>query len=597
MLSFNKRQMIRRKIELLAPAKDAEIAIEAIRHGADAVYIGASSHGARVSAANTLDDLKKVVEFAHQFHAKVYSTVNTIIHDKELSHVERLITDLYKIGIDALIVQDMSVLRMDLPPIQLHASTQCDTRTIEKARFLESVGFSQIVLARELTLGEIKGIADAVNVPIETFVHGALCVSYSGRCHLSQSLFGRSANRGECAQPCRLPYTLSDANGKIIVRDKHLLSLKDFNASDRIADLLQAGVSSFKIEGRLKDIAYVKNITAYYRRLIDAQIEVAPHLYERASFGTSDIEFTPNPAKSFNRGFTHYFLDNRRPADIASLHTPKSLGEKILDLSLLNNGDGISYFNDNGEYDGCRVNKIENGRIFTTKGVLKLPKHTDIYRTSDNLWEQQMAKKTAVRRINVDISIDEKGVSASDERGNKIRIALDVDKDIAQKPIQPEKIFAKLGETIYHLHNFENILSSQTFIPASQLTALRRQLIRQLDTLNNLRYQYPQRGVEDKSVAYPLRNLSYKENVSNRLADEFYRSHNVSQIEPALESQVSKKGEKRVVMTCRHCILRELNMCKRQSQFKYKEPLQLSSSDNLLTLEFDCKNCEMKVLK
>ncbi len=589
--------MIRRKIELLAPAKDAEIAIEAIRHGADAVYIGASSHGARVSATNTLDDLKKVVEFAHQFHAKVYSTVNTIIHDKELSHVERLITDLYKIGIDALIVQDMSVLRMDLPPIQLHASTQCDTRTIEKARFLESVGFSQIVLARELTLGEIKGIADAVNVPIETFVHGALCVSYSGRCHLSQSLFGRSANRGECAQPCRLPYTLSDANGKIIVRDKHLLSLKDFNASDRIADLLQAGVSSFKIEGRLKDIAYVKNITAYYRRLIDAQIEAAPHLYERASFGTSDIEFTPNPAKSFNRGFTHYFLDNRRPADIASLHTPKSLGEKILDLSLLNNGDGISYFNDNGEYDGCRVNKIENGRIFTTKGVLKLPKHTDIYRTSDNLWEQQMAKKTAVRRINVDISIDEKGVSASDERGNKIRIALDVDKDIAQKPIQPEKIFAKLGETIYHLHNFENILSSQTFIPASQLTGLRRQLIRQLDTLNNLRYQYPQRGVEDKSVAYPLRNLSYKENVSNRLADEFYRSHNVSQIEPALELQVSKKGEKRVVMTCRHCILRELNMCKRQSQFKYKEPLQLSSSDNLLTLEFDCKNCEMKVLK
>lgn len=589
--------MVRRKIELLAPAKDAEIAVEAIKHGADAVYIGASSHGARASAANTLDDLKKVVEFAHQFHAKVYSTVNTIIHDKELSHVERLIIDLYKIGIDALIVQDMAVLRMDLPPIQLHASTQCDTRTIEKARFLESVGFSQIVLARELTLAEIKEISDAVNVPIETFVHGALCVSYSGRCHLSQSLFGRSANRGECAQPCRLPYTLSDANGKIIVRDKHLLSLKDFNASDRIADLLQAGVSSFKIEGRLKDIAYVKNITAYYRRLIDTQIEAAPHLYERASFGTSDIEFTPNPAKSFNRGFSHYFLDNRRPANIASLHTPKSLGEKIIDLSLLNNGDGISYFNDSGEYDGCRVNKIENGRIFTTKGILKLPKHTDIYRTSDNLWEQQMVKKTAVRRINIDVSIDEKGVSASDERGNKIRIALDVDKDIAQKPIQPEKIFAKLGETIYHLHNFENNLSSQTFIPASQLTALRRQLIRQLDTLNNLRYQYPQRGVEDKSVAYPLKNLSYKENVSNRLADEFYRSHNVSQIEPALESQVSKKGEKRVVMTCRHCILRELNMCKRQLQFKYKEPLQLSSSDNLLTLEFDCKNCEMKVLK
>ena len=337
-----------RELELLAPAANAEIAIEAILHGADAVYIGPPSHGARKAASNSLEDIKKVVDFAHQYRARVYATVNTIIYENELTGVEELIRKLYIIGVDAIIVQDMGILRMDLPPIALHASTQCDTRTVEKARFLEDVGFSQIVLARELTLEEIRKIHESVDVPLECFVHGALCVSYSGRCHASQAVKGRSANRGACAQICRLPFTLSDAKGEVLIKDKHLLSLKDFNLSENIEDLIEAGVSSFKIEGRLKEVGYVKNVVAYYRKKIDAVIDKYPDMYRRSSFGYSKVDFTPQLDKSFNRGFTTYFLHNRRPDAISSPNTPKSMGEIINDVNQLNNGDGISFFNTKG---------------------------------------------------------------------------------------------------------------------------------------------------------------------------------------------------------------------------------------------------------
>ena len=326
------------KIELLAPAANAEVAREAILHGADAVYMGPPSHGARKSAANSIEDISRTADFAHKFGAKVYATVNTIVYDHELKDVERLAWNLYRAGTDALIVQDMALLRLDLPPIALHASTQCDTRTIEKARFLEDVGFSQIVLARELTLKEIADICESLTVPVETFIHGALCVSYSGRCHASQATCGRSANRGECAQICRLPFTLTDANGKILAKDRHLLSLKDFNASDRLEELLNAGVRSLKIEGRLKDASYVKNVVAYYRQRLDNIIEASDGRYERSSSGESTVSFTPQLDKSFNRGFTRYFLDNRRQAGISSPLTPKSMGEEIKDISSLNNG-------------------------------------------------------------------------------------------------------------------------------------------------------------------------------------------------------------------------------------------------------------------
>ena len=304
--------MAPRKIELLSPAANREVAKAAILCVADAVYIGATSHGARHRAANSIEDIREVVEFAHTYRARVYVTVNTLVYDNELEQVRELICRLYEAGVDALIVQDMSILRMDIPPIALHASTQCDTRTPDKARFLESVGCSQIVLARELTIPEIKNICDSVSVPVECFVHGALCVSYSGRCAASQTCLGRSANRGECAQMCRMPYTLRNADGQVIEKDKYLLSLRDFNASPHLEEMLEAGVSSFKIEGRLKDVDYVRNVTAYYRKAIDEIIARNPNRYVRSSFGESVINYTPRLDKSFNRGFTDYFLGSRR---------------------------------------------------------------------------------------------------------------------------------------------------------------------------------------------------------------------------------------------------------------------------------------------
>ncbi|MDE7181041.1 MAG: U32 family peptidase, partial [Muribaculaceae bacterium] len=303
---------LRRPVELLAPAADKEVAFQAILHGADAVYIGGPSHGARSKASNSVEDIAEVVEFAHRFRARVYVTLNTLVYDSEIAEVEKLVDKLYRVGVDALIVQDMALMRMKIPPIALHASTQCDTRTAEKARFLEDVGFSQIVLARELSLREIEDITEAVTVPVECFVHGALCVSYSGRCSASQVTMGRSANRGECAQLCRLPYTLRNGRGEVIERERHLLSLRDFNASHSVERMMLAGVSSFKIEGRMKDASYVKNITAFYRRLIDSIIARYPERFRRSSFGTSEISFTPQLDKSFNRGFTEYFLQGRR---------------------------------------------------------------------------------------------------------------------------------------------------------------------------------------------------------------------------------------------------------------------------------------------
>ena len=359
-------------IELLAPARDADIAIAAIDHGADAVYMGASHHGARADAANSLDDVRRACDHAHRFGAKIYVTVNTLVYDNELKEVERLTHDLYGIGVDALIVQDLGILRLDLPPIALHASTQCDLRTPDKARFLESLGFSQLVMARELTLEEIGAIRAATTVPLEAFVHGALCVSYSGRCAISQVLKGRSANRGACAQLCRLPYDLTNNKGQVLVEGKHLLSLRDLSLHDRLEQMIAAGVSSFKIEGRLKEIGYVKNVVAYYHRAIDKVIEKQPERYRRASFGNVELAFEPALEKSFNRGFTHYFLDARRPEDgtvMASTDTPKSQGEYLgrairctgntltIDTrTTLANGDGLSFVDAHGDlFRGSRV--------------------------------------------------------------------------------------------------------------------------------------------------------------------------------------------------------------------------------------------------
>ncbi|MDR1683077.1 MAG: U32 family peptidase, partial [Candidatus Symbiothrix sp.] len=395
-----------RKIELLAPAKNAETGIEAINHGADAVYIGAPKFSARAAAGNSIDDIRRLTEYAHLFHAKVYAAFNTILYDNELAEAEKLIWELYRANVDALIIQDMGILNLNLPPIALHASTQTDNRNLEKVQFLEKAGFAQIVLARELSLNEIRTIASQTKANIEVFVHGALCTSFSGQCYISQAISGRSANRGECAQFCRLPYTLSDDKGKILHSNKHLLSLKDLNQSENLEKLLDAGVSALKIEGRLKDTSYVKNITAYYRQKLDAIFERRPE-YQAASSGKTTPFFVPNPEKSFNRGFTDYFLFGRK-TEIASVDTPKSIGEPIGSVrdvkgnyftiassKAIHNGDGLCFFA-NRQLIGFRINKVENERIYPVE-MHGINKATNLYRNYDHEFEKILSKKSAER--------------------------------------------------------------------------------------------------------------------------------------------------------------------------------------------------------
>ncbi|MDE5774158.1 MAG: U32 family peptidase [Muribaculaceae bacterium] len=584
-----------REIELLAPAANADIAIEAIRHGADAVYIGGPGYGARKNAANSIEDIRRVVDFAHIFRAKVYVTVNTIVYQSELMSVERMIYDLYRIGVDALIVQDMGILRLQIPPIALHASTQCDTRDVAKAKFLEAVGFSQIVLARELTLTEIRDICDAVTIPVECFVHGALCVSYSGRCHTSCFTTGRSANRGECAQICRLPFTLRDADNKILADNCHLLSLKDLNTLDILDQLLDAGVSSFKIEGRLKDMDYVKNVTAAYSQRLNNIISQYPDKYKRSSQGNSIIEFTPQLDKSFNRGFTHYFLEDRRPSNISQPATPKSMGEVIEDISTLNNGDGISYFTSGGEYKGVMVNGIKGNKIIGNRPFI-LPKGAKIHRTYDRMWQSILAKKSAERRLSLDISINRHFVTARDERGVEVTVPLNCRIEKARKPMNFRSYFNKLGNTEFQLHNFECSLSDTEFIKASDLTKLKHDIISTLRSTARATYRYDYRRSEDLNYEYPDKILTYRDNVANPLAETFFHDHGVKKIESAMEIGINPSHDR--LMTTRHCILREQGWClKNKDRKKINLPLSLISGNMRFRLAFDCVRCEMHVLR
>ena len=436
-----------RRIELLSPAKDLNCGIEAINHGADAVYIGAPKFGARAAAGNTLEDIRALCEYAHLYNARIYVALNTILREEELPEAEQLIRQLYLAGADALIVQDMGITRLNLPPIPLHASTQMDNRTPEKVKFLEAAGFTQVVLARELSLNEICCISEQVSVPLEVFVHGALCVSYSGQCYLSAALSGRSANRGECAQYCRLPYSMVDANGTEIVHNKHLLSLKDMNRSDQLEALLDAGASSFKIEGRLKDVTYVKNITAYYRKKLDAILARRPE-YCRASAGKSTYEFEPVAEKSFNRGFTPFFL-HERTKDITAFNTPKSLGEPvgtvkelkgnsftIAGVKQLNNGDGLVFFNSRGELEGFRVNRVEANRVFPLDMPDIKPK-TPLYRNFDQVFEKHLAKPSAERKLAVKIEFLDNPFGFTlvmeDETGARVMLTEPFDKELARR--------------------------------------------------------------------------------------------------------------------------------------------------------------------
>ena len=602
-------------IELLAPARDADIAIAAIDHGADAVYMGASHHGARADATNTLDDVRRACEHAHQYGARIYATVNTLVYDDELMEVERLVHDLYRIGVDALIVQDLALLCLDLPPIALHASTQCDLRTPDKARFLESLGFSQLVMARELTLDEIAAIRKVTTVPLEAFVHGALCVSYSGRCAISQVLKGRSANRGECAQLCRLPYDLVDSKGRVLVEGKHLLSLRDLAQHDRVEQMMAAGVSSFKIEGRLKEMGYVKNVVAYYRRAIDKVIARQPERYRRASFGTVELTFEPAIEKSFNRGFTHYFLDERRPQDghsMASIDTPKSQGEYLgralrcngnaltIDTrASLSNGDGLSFTDSRGQFSGARVNRVLGKGTVLLRESADIPRGARIYRTADKALSDLLAKTSASRTIAVNAELRYTSgllsLTLDDERSNRVTHTLPCDLQPAAKP-QGERQRAelgKLGGTIYRLGEAQ--VPGDMFIPASLLSQLRRETIEMLDRAHRITRPVDKRRPEDKSAPCHVTRLEAADNVANRLAEQLYREHGVTDIVPALEAGAPANASTPLMHT-RYCLRRQLGAClKGKNATTLPRDIYLKTGNTLMRVNCDCKTCEMTI--
>ena len=601
-----------RKIELLAPARNLECGIEAINHGADAVYIGAPKFGARAAAVNSLEDIAALVEYAHLYNVRIYVTVNTILKEEELKETEEMIRELYRIGVDALIVQDMAIAKLELPPIPLHASTQMDNRTVDKVRFLRDAGFRQVVLARELSLREIGKIHEACpDIPLEVFVHGALCVSYSGQCYVSQACFGRSANRGECAQFCRLPFSLVDAEGKMIAKDKHLLSLKDLNQSEELEALLDAGASSLKIEGRLKDVSYVKNVTAAYRQKLDA-IFARRKEYTRASSGKCRFDFKPQLDKSFSRGFTHYFLHGRSK-DIFSFDTPKSLGEEmgtmkesrgnyltVAGVKSFSNGDGVCYLDEQGRLQGFRINRVDGNKLYPQE-MPRIKPRTMLYRNFDQEFERILARKSSERKIAVCILLAENNfgfsLTMTDEDDNSVTLTLPRDREPARTP-QADNLknqLAKLGNTPFEAERIDIDFSENWFIPASVLSELRRQLVEQLIIARKVNYRRELAVWEPTTHTFPQQTLSYLGNVMNTRAASFYQDHGVKEVEPAYEKQ---PVEAAVLMFCKHCLRYSMGWCPihQRERSPYKEPYYLVGTDGKkFRLSFDCKNCQMKV--
>jgi len=607
--------MIRqRKIELLAPAKNLECGIGAIDHGADAVYIGAPRFGARASAGNSLEDIAELVKYAHLYNVRIYVTLNTILKDEELEDTEKMIWDLYRIGVDALIVQDMGPLSLNLPPIPLHASTQMDNRNAEKVKFLTDTGFRQVVLARELSLEQIRKIHEAVpQTPLEVFVHGALCVSYSGQCYVSQHCFGRSANRGECAQFCRLAFDMVDADGKMMVQNKHLLSLKDLNQSEELEKLLDAGASSFKIEGRLKDVAYVKNVTACYRQKLDAIFKRRKE-YIRASSGSVKLAFKPQLDKSFSRGFTNYFLFERNK-DIFSFDTPKSMGEEmgyvkeirgnyiiVAGVKPFSNGDGICYLDERGKLKGLRINRVENNKLFPAGEMPRIKPRTVLYRNFDQEFEKLMARKSAERKLGVSIALTENKfgftLTLTDEDDVQVSIALEREKELARTP-QTENIknqLAKLGNTPFEAERIDVDLKDNWFLPSSVIAEARREAVERLLSARRMNYRQEIVSMPETAHSFPQSELTYLGNVMNEGAMSFYRNHGVTRIAPAFEKRPANDA---VLMFCKHCLRYSMGWCpvRHKQKSPFREPYYLVSGDGKrFRLEFDCKHCQMKVI-
>ena len=607
-------------LELLAPARDAATGRTAILAGADAVYIGAPAFGARASAGNSVEDIAELARFAHRFRARVYVTMNTILFDNELDEARRLVWQLYAAGADALIVQDMAYLEMDLPPIALHASTQCDIRTPEKTAVLARAGFSQLVLPREFTLEEITAAHKAAGVPVEVFVHGALCVSYSGDCQAGFAAMNRSANRGVCPQMCRLPYTIVDRNGKMVAPEKHYLSLRDLNQYANLDKLIAAGASSFKIEGRLKDARYVANVTAAYSARLNDIVAASQGRYRRSSCGTTACGFRPDLRRTFNRGYTTYFLTSR-PERMASLDTPKWAGMpvgtvetplnrrsqsfRIKSTETLSNGDGLGFFDAAGRFCGFRLNRVEGNVLYPARPVPDIPRGTMLYRNNDKSFFDVLDRPDAscIRTIAVDVelrAVDDARIalSARDARGCSAEIIVDVPHALARTPQQEQrhKIMEKTGDTIYRPGKIDDSLGDR-FVAASTLTAARRRLLETLDAVADATYTYDRRKPSAlKPDEYAGHTFTYHDNVANALAERHYTAHGAEIAEKAMEVRLPA-GEVQVMAT-RYCIRRELGACLRTPDGgKFPSPLFLRNDSGTYRLDFDCRRCGMSVIK
>ena len=588
-------------LELLAPAKNLACGIAAIDHGADAVYIGAPKFGARAAVGNSIDDIRQLCEYAHQFDAKIYVTLNTIVYDDELEQVRSLIDELAAIGVDAVLVQDMGLLQfMDGKPFEIHASTQTDNRTADKVRWLKQLGFSRAVLARELSAEEIAEIHRQVpDIELEVFVHGALCVSYSGICYASQHCFQRSANRGECAQFCRMRFSLVDAEGAEVEHERYLLSLKDMNQSDNLDKLIEAGAVSFKIEGRLKDVAYVKNVTAAYSERLNAFIRKHPDEYCRASKGRCEYTFTPNLNRTFNRGYTTYFVNGRQP-DIASFDTPKAVGEfvgrvkeirndsfNVAGTASFANGDGLCFLNSDRQFEGFRANRVAGNRIFPFKMPAGLRPGMALYRNNDQEFERILSKPSATRKIAISIALRavDDGFELS---ANGVTVHFDAEHQLAQKSPRENIVrqLSKLGDTIYECAEVVVSDDFNFFIPNSQLSDMRRQLI---DAMGQTKRDVKQARVGKNPG---VKELSYQNNISNHQSAAFYGTNELSAYE--------LKGGDGPIMQCRHCLRYSLGYCVKRGGKRptWREPLSLVLGDGRrFRLEFDCQHCQMNVLR
>ena len=608
-----------RELELLAPAKNLECGIAAIDCGADAVYIGADRFGARQAVGNSVEDIKQLCGYAHKFDCKVYVTVNTIIYDNELEDTQRLLDALGDARVDAILVQDMGLLKLDLPKnVALHASTQTDNRNPEKAAWLRAHGFERVVLARELTIDEISGIHKALpDTELEVFVHGALCVSYSGTCYASEYCFGRSANRGACAQFCRMKFDLLDNEGNTIERDAHLLSLKDMCRIDSLERLADAGVTSFKIEGRLKDINYVRNVTAAYSQRLDEIIAKRGKDYRRASSGICQTEFTPNLKKTFNRGFTEYFLDGRK-SRIASFYTPKAMGEyvgKVKEIrgnsfivagtATFANGDGLCFINESNELEGFRINKAEGNRLFPLNMPRGLKRGTALYRNSDHAFEKEMNSDKTKRKLPITLTLSyaeghlllEAGIK---DQQCKVAASREITLDTAKNP-QMENIkkqLSKLGNTEFAVDGISlQPAEFPWFVPNSLLSDMRRECVEQLENRNTAT---PGTKSADKDRTAPAGHFSmypmpYMYNIANRLAEEFYKEEGLKTIRPAFELQ---KPQSPLIMQCRYCLRYEIGQCKKRSNpdTLLKDPLRIRLGDGrTFRLEFNCAHCMMNI--